>query len=85
LLLVLEGLRHNPGASWGLVIVGVIGLAAGLPLVIWPRKSNEVLWKATQAVRPWPVVKSPYGVAIAVGCLLLLLALAMFYGAWATL
>jgi hypothetical protein len=79
---VVETVRHIVGAPWGLAVVGVIVLAAGLPLLIWPRKANDIMWKVQQGTSPWRVRKPPFGVTIAMGCLFILIALALFVGTW---
>ena len=65
--------------QWG--IGGLFALAAGLVLVIWPRKSGETWQKITQATSPWPVPKALVGVTIAAGCLFLVIAAVFFYAA----
>lgn len=79
---VLEMVRHNPGGQLGPAIAGVLCMAAGFPLLIWPRKSNEKWWMITQALRPWRVRRFPLGLTIAVGCLMEVIALVAFYGTW---
>ena len=78
-----EIVRHIVGAPWVLAVVGVFGLAGGLVLVIWPRKANDIMWKVQQGTSPWRVRKPPFGVTIAMGCLFILVALALFVATWA--
>jgi hypothetical protein len=75
----------TPPSPWMLSVVGLVALILGLLIVIWPRKANEVIWRSNQAFRPWRVRKPPFGFAVAFGCLLLVVAAAMFYGTWATI
>jgi hypothetical protein len=83
-LLATEAVRDLAGGRWGLAVGIVLFLAMGLPLLIWPRKSTAVMWKLNQAMRPWRIRKPPFGVNIALGCFLVLLAAGFFVGLWAT-
>jgi hypothetical protein len=80
----IEAVRHLAGAPWGLAIGGVLCLAMGLPLLIWPRKSTEIMWRINQGMRPWPIWKPPFGVTIAIGCFGVVLAIGLFIGLWAS-
>jgi hypothetical protein len=77
-----EIVRHIVGAPWVLAVVGVFGRDGGLVLVIWPRKTNDILWKAQQGTSPWSQWKASFGVTITIGCLFILGALGMVYGTW---
>jgi hypothetical protein len=81
---VMNAVSHTSGAPWGLAVGGVFSLAMGLPLIIWPRKSTEVMWKINQGMRPWPIRKPPIGVTIAVGYFGVVLAVGLFVGLWAS-
>jgi hypothetical protein len=79
-----DAVSDMAGAPWGLAIGGVLSLAMGLPLLIWPRKSTEIMWMINQGMRPWPIRKPPVGVTIAVGWFGVVLGFGFFVGLWAS-
>jgi hypothetical protein len=70
---------------WQFGLAGIVPLIIGLLIVTQPRKANEAIWRGNQALRPWGMRKPPVGFAIAIGCLLLVLAAFIFYVTWASL
>ena len=81
---VTDAVSHTAGAPWGLAIGGVVFLAVGLTLLIWPRKSTEIMWIINQGLRPWRNRKPPVGVTIAMGCFCVVMAVGAFVSLWAS-
>ena len=85
MLHIVLAVKDNAGAAIQWAIGAAFALAVGLPFVIWPRKSGELWRKAQQSFTPWRIAPVPVFGSIAVGCLFLLIAVAFFSAALATL
>ena len=84
MMMVLQAPQGSDAASlWVFAFFGVVALTWGVLFLIWPRKSGEIARKMQQRLQPyWTIPRFPIGVSIALGCLGLIVAFAMFYAAW---
>jgi hypothetical protein len=75
---VITSVRETDQFPWLFGLVGFVPLMFGLLILTQPRKANEAIWRINQALRPWRIRKSPVGLTIAFGCLMLVTAGVIF-------